>query len=160
MVASIQSAHAQMMINERLLKRGLADLAIEHMVHRPVDRGNSIHWIVGHITRSRFNFAKALGIEIENPLGESFVRGTPALDDDEYPDMKEVIAAWEMATEKLMARMESITEAELKAAASFQLPTPDQTLVGLATFIAFHETYHVGQISFVKKLFGLDGLVD
>ena len=93
------------------------------------------------------------------PLGDIFKRGKPALDEDDYPLMAEIVTAWDTVTEKLTARLESITEAELSAKSDIKVPGNDDTLVALVTFMAFHESYHIGQVSLIQRLYGMEGLV-
>jgi uncharacterized damage-inducible protein DinB len=71
-----------------------------------------------------------------------------------------IVAAMKAALPKLSAKYAELSDAELAAEAPFKLPTPDPTLRGMIAFFAYHESYHLGQIAYVRKWIGGPGIVD
>lgn len=158
MVTQIQPMVEQMGVNTWLFNTALKDTAIEHVIIRPSDKANSMLWNAGHVTTSRYFLGNILGLEDKHPWGELFDRGQPVVDDDKYPSVEDIKSAFEDITSKLMARFEAITDEELKAEHGYGFPIEDKTRKGAITFLSLHESYHMGQISYTRRLLGLDGL--
>jgi uncharacterized damage-inducible protein DinB len=55
-------------------------------------------------------------------------------------------------------RFEELTDADLAAKAPFQFPVDDDTILGVIAFMAMHESYHIGQLSAIRRQLGLPGL--
>lgn len=158
MVSQIKPMVEQMGVNVWLFNTALKDMAIEHVIIRPRDKGNSILWNAGHVTTSRYFLGNILGLEAKHPWGELFDRGQSIVEDDKYPSIEEIKSGFEDITGKLMARFEAITDEELKAEHGYSFPIQDKTRKGAITFLSLHESYHMGQFSYIRRLLGLDGL--
>jgi hypothetical protein len=59
-----------------------------------------------------------------------------------------------------MKRLDDLGEDGLVAPSPRSLPIPDKTIRGAINFAAFHESYHVGQMAYIRKWLGFPGLVD
>ena len=55
-------------------------------------------------------------------------------------------------------RLDAITVAELDAVAKSPFPGPEQSVLGLLTFLAQHDSYHVGQLAMLRKHAGLPAM--
>ena len=60
--------------------------------------------------------------------------------------------------QRLYAKLESLRDEDIVQPASGPVPLI-KTVADLATFLTMHESYHVGQLAYIRKLLGLPGLV-
>jgi hypothetical protein len=143
-----------------LYDKALDGLDEKALLSRPAEVTNPIVWIAGHLAYSRAGLARILGAQRELPWPELFARGAKGAAPEAYPDIAEIRAAWNHATTSLMERLEALGEADLAAPSPRSFPIPDKTIRGAITFGAFHESYHVGQMAYLRKWLGFPGLVD
>jgi hypothetical protein len=145
--------------NEHLLGKAVEGLTPEDGWKHPGD-ANPIHWIAGHVTIYRHSLLAALGVGSELPWAAPFKRLTQPDSSAEVPPLPEILAALSAAGPRLAARYAELSDADLSAPAPFKLPTPDPSLRGMIAFFAYHESYHLGQIAYVRKWIGGPGIVD
>jgi uncharacterized damage-inducible protein DinB len=150
----------QIALSAHLFDAALADLTDEEVGRRPSPDSNSMLWLAGHLTGSRCGLLNALGGKREFPWDELFRRGSKGSDPDRYPSIREVVTLWKDVSVEIAKRLEALTDDALKAPAPFGVPVPDKSLRGVVAFLAYHETYHIGQMAFVRKWLGKGGLVD
>ena len=151
----ILSTVTQFRFNSEMLSLGLADLSQEDAVRRWRDgNGSSIAYLAGHITSSRYGLLKSLGAATENPYAELYGTGAGSKDGSEYPPVTELKSGWDGVAAKLHAALEALTDEDALAADEGGFPTPDQTLRGRISFIAWHEAYHIGQIGILRTEMG------
>lgn len=157
----VLASHATLFaVNSFLVNKALGELTEEQIWTRPSERSNSVGWILGHLTWARLGILRMLGGEnVPVPGGKIFERGAELGDRSAYPATADIVAALKTINEKLKVRMAEVDEATLAAQAPRDLPTPDKSVRGAVAFLCFHESYHVGQIAYVVKWLGKDGLV-
>ncbi|MFQ5524827.1 MAG: DinB family protein [Thermoanaerobaculia bacterium] len=147
----ILAAETQFRFNSQMLSIGLSDLTDEDAGWRlKGGDGSSISYIVGHISSSRYGLMKLLGTVEENPYAELYGSGVGSKDASAYPPIAELRAGWDAGAEKLHAALDSLSDEDALAADDGGFPTPDQTLRGRLSFIAWHESYHIGQIGVLR----------
>lgn len=146
--------------NGRLLEKALGDLEPGELTRRIVVGANPLVWIAGHLTWARFGLAQALGAENVCPLPAGFGKGAVLTDDTVLPSREAVLTAWREVSALLPDRLSAATDAQLAGAAPRKLPIADESLLGMVTFLTFHEGYHIGQIALLRKAIGRPGLVD
>ena len=138
----------------------LKGLGREELLRRPNDSVNPMLWIAGHMTVSRFTLAHLMGAKNEGPWKDLFSRGGQTTELEDLPDLSEIQAVWSAVSEDLIGRMENLGESELSrpvAPESFRFA--DKTLRGVILFRGHHESYHVGQMAYLRKWLGYPGLV-
>ena len=146
-------------VNDTLFAKAFDGIKDEDMAARPMEAGNSLHYLAGHVVGARYYLAQLLGVEEEFPFGTVFnAKQVTPRDPSEYPPISKIQEAWKHISEKLYARMEEMTEEELAAESPLDLPVQDNTLTSAIAFLSFHEGYHVGQLSYIRRLYGYDGL--
>ena len=145
--------------NDVLFHRALDGIDREHLLQRPHDGSNPLIWIAGHAMTSRGSLTKMIGEDVENPWSELFKRGATIDSNISYPETQEIVSLWEGMTEKLMARLKLLTDEELSKPSAFPVPTGDKTQRGAIVFLNYHETYHVGQMAYLRKWLGYSQLV-
>ncbi len=146
-------------MGDALFERALSDVSNEH-IHRRIDqRGNSLLWLAGHITTSRYAVARLIGLPDKCPFGELFGRGVPSKPDDEYPSIKEIKLAFAELSEKLKAQFEKLMPEDYEKEVVERYPTARHDVLHALSFLSFHEAYHVGQMGLIRRLLGYDQLV-
>lgn len=146
--------------NSMVMGPVLSDLSDEEAGRRCRNgEGNSIAFLVGHLLSSRIGLLKRFGETTENPFGELFGGNKPAQDATAYPSIRELASSWEEVAGRLRTTLESLTEEQLLEPAE-GLPIPDRTARGASTLIAWHESYHLGQIGMMRTDMGKPSLQD
>ena len=129
--------------NSELVSLALDDLAPEDAVRRwRQGEGSSIAYLVGHLSSSRCGVLKTLGAATENPYKELYGAGAGSRD------------GWRQTAARLQAALDAVTDEQALGPADDSYPTADRTLRGQLAFIAWHETYHVGQIGLLRTEMG------
>jgi crotonobetainyl-CoA:carnitine CoA-transferase CaiB-like acyl-CoA transferase len=145
--------------NNDLFRSGLAGVSREDLLRRPHNESNPLIWVAAHALSWRSSLAKMVGADVNNPWAKLFEGGTKLEADMEYPEASEVVALWDDMTRRLMKRFEELSAEELAKAAPFGVPFGENTLRGAIVFLNFHETYHIGQIGFLRKWLGYSQLI-
>ena len=126
----------------------------------PTDRNNAILWIAGHVVQTRAMILQLLGEPVDTGWGKLFDRGAPAANvagADRYPSRSEIERVMREITPRLHAKLASLDEKYLAGPARMQVPGT-KTMADELAFFALHESYHVGQLAYVRKGLGYAGL--
>lgn len=102
--------------------------------------------------------ANVIGLEEAMPYPELFANAKGWQPDATYPALEALTAAWTGLSERFIARLKALTEADLDRKPPFPTPTDDGTLRGFLAFMAHHEAYTIGQIGYVRRLVGLEAM--
>jgi uncharacterized damage-inducible protein DinB len=146
-------------LNTGFVRLALDELPAEDFWRRPSDGGNPIGWMLGHITGARTSLLTRLGHPMKTPWGNIFSRGMALGTADTYPTQPELEAAWKDTHHKMRDAFAGISDALLAEKAGRPIgPFTDPTVRELMTFLAFHESYHVGQMAYLRRLFGHGGV--
>ena len=82
------------------------------------------------------------------------IRGAKVQPDSDYPPVSEIITTFENITDALTPCLDKIDASELDAELKDPYPVQEKTVLNGLAFLSFHETYHIGQIGFIRKLLG------
>lgn len=145
--------------NANLLEKTFSDLDGEEWLRRPAECSNSVLWIVGHVIWSRSRVLAMLGEEWTRPWLPLFSRGATLADDAQYPAPEGLMAGWHDVSAHLIAALDAAPNEALAAPVGEKSPSFDGTVAGMIAFLAFHETYHVGQVAYLRCWLGHDGVV-
>jgi uncharacterized damage-inducible protein DinB len=153
-----QIAHAAgtFRANADLLAKCCDGLTSEEWHRRPGDSSNCLLWIVGHLAWARSRTLNLLGSPWSAPWLPLFERGAKPVGPAQYPPPAEVLAAWNTLCDALPGAMESVTDEILSA--PFRPPSIDGKVSGMVDFLAFHETYHLGQAAYLRRWLGHEGI--
>jgi uncharacterized damage-inducible protein DinB len=144
--------------NRGLLEKSFKDLAPEEWLKSPSETANHILWIAGHIVWARSMTLKFLGAPAwSKPWLSYFGRGAKKEDGGNYPSTEEMIGAFEEVNQVLTDGLENASPEAMAAAAPPNTPPGDGTIGGVVNFLAFHETYHVGQVAYLRCWLGHEG---
>ena len=157
---SIAQAAEDYRFNSGFLLQTVKDLPAEDWLKRPSSCTNHISWIVGHVTWARKGVLARVGTEWSTPWLGMFARGVKLDDSTAYPSPHALMDSWKEAGSLLCDALENASEEMLsQEAAPPSPPTTDGKISGIIRFLAWHETYHVGQISLVACMLGHKGLM-
>lgn len=125
-----------------------------------IGKANKVKWLTGHLVSTRYLIAWILGMQEMEPYGEIFAQGKGAIEGTKYPTMAELTKDWDDISNKVLARLESMTEADWDApGAPFPLPMADGTRKGSMLYlISFHEAYTIGQIGYARRMHNMDAV--
>jgi len=146
-------------INTDIVSRCTEGILPEHWFLKPGDASNHLMWVTGHLIASRGTVLKTLGSEWSAPWNSLFARGAKLAPPDEYPGIEEIRKAWKDVSEQLLARVAGVPAEVLTTPAPGGKPSFDGKVGGLVAFLAFHETYHVGQMGYLRKWLGYGQIV-
>ena len=136
---SIQAVADIFGVNNQLVEMAFKGVEDSDVNVRPENKANSLQWLAGHITGSRYMLANILGLDMSYPWEELFNRGVKVTGDESYPPLDDMKKVWAEITAQLTDRMETITEEELDEECRLKFPTSYKTKVGAVSFFALHE---------------------
>ncbi|HJU88094.1 MAG TPA: DinB family protein [Gemmatimonadaceae bacterium] len=148
---------AQFELNVRLLLNCVADLDDSQMTRHPVSELNSAAFLVAHLIDTRHYMLGILGRQAENPVARYVADARSMADVRELPPKVALLAAWQDVAALLRVALADVDDATL-AKATQQLPGSDGTVLGALYFLLVHEGYHIGQLSFIRRIYGLPGM--
>ena len=145
-------------LNTVLFRNCLDSLSDEQAAKRPSDATNNAAFIAAHLASSRFFLLKTLGVEEHDPLAP-YLDGRKGIDDiAQLPPLREVDAAWTKGAHLLRDRLDALTAADVDAPSSVKFPLANGTVLGTLTFLVQHDSYHLGQLSLLRKYCGLPAM--
>jgi uncharacterized damage-inducible protein DinB len=140
--------------NTDIISKAIADVRPEDWFRKPGDDSNHMLWLLGHVIVHRGHVLKTLGAQWDSPWAPLFARGSQRVDEAEYPPVDEMLAAWKQISQQLKTALREAPEEVLTQPAPEGPPSFDKKVSGTVAFYAFHDTYHTGQLSFVRKWLG------
>jgi hypothetical protein len=152
-------AHAAHSFNQNssFLKQTVDGLTDDEWLRRPNDHSNHMLWIVGHVAWARTMLLTRLEAPWTTPWMAIYGRGKKCEDGPDCPCPLVAMEAWDESCRRLNAAMEDASVDLLDTPAGQGPPSADGKLSGIVDFLAFHETYHVGQIAYLRSWLGRGG---
>ncbi len=143
--------------NTDLVTKATEVIPADQWLRKPGDGSNHLLWVMGHLVWARGNVVKTLGSPWSLDWAKPFARGAAGVDGAAYPSAEEVRKAWADVSSELPESLASASPELLDK--PHDKPTFDGKLGGFIAFLAFHETYHVGQVGYLRKWLGFGSLV-
>ena len=140
--------------NTDIVNKAIAEVNPDHWFRKPGDDSNHLTWVLGHLIVHRGHTLKMLGVDWDNAWADLFARGSERVADAQYPTVEEMRNAWQDVSDKLSGALKTPQEDLMTKEAPKGPPSFDGKLSGTVAFFAFHDTYHVGQVSFLRKWLG------
>ena len=146
-------------LNNGMVDRSLEGLTDDEFWRPATGGGNPIGWLLGHLAHTRAQILTNLGHPHDAGLGPLFVGGLVLRERSAYPGRAAIEAAWKETRGRMRDAFAALTPERLGGPppAGRQLPGAEN-LAGYLAFLAFHESYHVGQMGFVRKRLGHPGI--
>lgn len=140
--------------NTDIINKAIADMKDEDWFRQPGNESNHLMWLLGHLVVHRGLVLKHMGVDWNRPWASLFAPGAQRVDDAAYPTINEMRDAWSQISEQLKATLNESPEDLFAKPVPAGLPSFDQKISGLVAFLAFHDCYHTGQVSFLRKWLG------
>jgi uncharacterized damage-inducible protein DinB len=163
-MSSIQPVIRQFELQTRLFNNVLEGIEDIKGSKRLSEQVNHLQWIAGHLTNSRYGLAAGLGMKESFPYKEQYTDPTEppphnrALSDSvQYPSLTEIKKSWNGFAADFIGKISGLNEEQLSSGIPFPVPT-GKTFRDLLSFIASHESYHIGQMSIIRKYLGLSAM--
>ncbi|MFH1686447.1 MAG: DinB family protein [bacterium] len=147
-------------VNNGLFAAATKDLGQEQIRARfGQDKGNSLLWVAGHVVESRYVLGRLIGLEDHWEHGELFARGAKVQDEAVYPEFDVIEAAFGGRSKQLPKRFEELASTQLEAELTIPFPVDKKDVLHSIAFLALHESYHTGQMVYIRRLLGGDQVV-
>ena len=147
--------------NAQVLGMATADLSADDWSAPPSPKGGNVpHWILGHVAATRRQLLRKLGADFPELAWEAdFARNASPEGTAGYPAPAELIADFVASGKELKARLRALTPAEADADFGGSFPDGGKTVAEAASFLHFHECYHLGQLGLLRRARGHAGIV-
>jgi len=127
---------------------------------------NSLEWLAGHLITGRYRNINRIGTEITPyPNLDKFINQTlpppnaiAFSQSNTYPTLTDSRNQWSEYAKTFLERLNAIDDTVLKSPLPFNLPTGGNTIEDALHFMVLHETYHIGQMSIIRKALGYPGM--
>jgi uncharacterized damage-inducible protein DinB len=157
--AVIAAAAKNYQMNTDMLAKMVDDLSPEEWLLHPDGASNHVAWIVGHVVWTRERLLSRIGTEWSQPWLDLFGRGSKCGEDVTYPSKETLLEAWRESSTVLDHALENVTDEFLAELSVKGPPSTEGKQSGVVNFLAIHETYHLGQISYLRGWLGHKGFM-
>jgi len=154
METNLKNTSGMFRFNTDIISKAIADVRDEDWFRAPGNDSNHMMWLLGHVVVHRGQVLKTLGVDWNSSWASLFAPGSQRVNDAEYPTVGEMRAAWDEISQQLKAALSEASPDVLTKPAPQGPPSFDMQLSGTVAFYAFHDTYHTGQVSFLRKWLG------
>lgn len=117
--------------------------------------GNNMAFIALHLLDARCYMARYVGLDYTHPF-EGLEEVNSIADMREYPPVQGMLDSWRAVSAQLMEGLPEVTEEYLGQKSSVEFPVDDSTVLGGLAFLLQHESFHIGQLAFLRRQLGLD----
>ena len=139
--------------NTDLFKRTMQGVSPDRLFARPGNDSNHLMWIAGHVVVHRAMVLKILGQEWTASWEGLFVRGSKLMAPEHYPAIEEIMRTWDDVSGRLASSLAGLEPEALAQPVSRGI-TLDGKISGKIAFLSLHESYHVGQMAYLRKWLG------
>jgi uncharacterized damage-inducible protein DinB len=158
MTTSLAPLAAIFELNTDLLLNCIDGLSDDASRRRLPGGGNSAAFLTAHLTESRHFAAANLGRPLANPLA-ALLAGARGIEDvRDWPPLSELREAWLGISSHLRTVLAELPAGELSRPSAHRFPASDGTMLGMLTFLAQHDSYHVGQLAFLRRQLGMPAM--
>jgi len=156
--AVIAGAAGEFAHNTGTLQKAVAGLTPEQWLARPSGHSNHVTWIVGHLIWGRHALINRIGGSWSCTGLEIFARSAKLDESCSYPSSETLLTMWRDSAAALDAALSNLTPEALAAPAPPGPPSPDGKVSGFIGVLTWHETYHLGQVTYLRSWLGHPGL--
>jgi hypothetical protein len=140
--------------NAQVFEKATQGVPSDKWLVQPGEHSNHLTWIAGHAVVHRAKVSKMLGASWSAPWENLFARGAKLVPPEQYPAPAELQRAWQEVSDKLNSALPNTSAEVLAKSVPQGAPSLDGTVAGSIALLCFHETFHVGQMSYLRKLLG------
>jgi len=139
-----------------IMKNQTSGLSQEDSLIQPQPGGNCMNWVMGHLALNLTIILEILGAQIPEDLPnlDRYKMDTdPILAESEgVLDLQELVEAYSFLNKKVIDRLDQMTEDDFEEVIRFWEGKHRRGF--MAFFYFFHNTYHLGQLEFLRNLAG------
>ena len=154
METSFSNIKGMYKFNTDIINKAIADVKPEDWFRTPGDDSNHLMWLLGHVVVHRGLVLKTVGADWNASWAPLFARGAQRGDASQYPSVEEMREAWTQVSEQLKTTLNESSAETLGSPSPKGVPSFDEKISGTVAFLAFHDCYHTGQMSFLHKWLG------
>src|SRR5262249_6601970 len=144
--------------NDSLAARAFIGVDPGDLWKRPTPQTNSMLWIFAHMAAVRARLLNLLGDDYDPGWGDAFGRGAQVQDASTYPSREKINEVSREVNARLFTKLAALTDADLSQETKGALPPGVKTVGDRLAFLAMHDSYHIGQLAYVRKALGLPGV--
>lgn len=158
MIKAVDSIIEILDLNTRLFRnclKGADDRAIRARV---TGSTNSLHFLGCHLVETRYYMSTMIGFEEATPFPE--LADVRTIDEmpEPGPSLDAILNAWDHISPLLGNRLRSLDENVLERDSPVSFPSRSETVFGALSFLAQHESYHIGQMALLRKALGFEAM--
>lgn len=144
-----------------ILRKQTDGLTTKDSLLQPQPGGNCLNWVMGHLVVNLVEILEVLDGELLDGLpdltryriGSEPIRG----EEEGVLALSDLVDIYERLTNKIIDRLSQMDEADFKEEIDFWQGKSRRGYV--AFFYFFHNTYHLGQLEFLRNLAGKTGKI-
>lgn len=145
-------------LNTRLFRNTLSGVDDASAQSRPGPEGNNMAFIAAHLLDARAWLARYLGVQYQHPFADELAAVTSIDEIERFPALDSVLAAWNEVSAHLRERLVSLTDEEIERESEQEFPIGDRSVLGGIAFMLQHESFHIGQLAFIRRLLGFGAM--
>ena len=149
---------AMFRLHTRLFVNTIEEMTEEQATNQLTEDNNHAAWMAGHLLSTRYMMVNLMGGRESEPNPELFEQGKGIIPEADYPDLATIKSNWMAISEKMVAKLESLTEEQLSEESPLPTPIGGKEMRDTIAFFCHHEAYHIGQLGFLRKSLGLDAM--
>lgn len=151
----IVALNEQLSLNTRLFLTSLEGVDDAVARRRPGENSNNMVFIALHVLDARSYLARYVGLDFQHPFTD--LEDVTRIEEMEerFPDLEELRSVWRELSGRLAARFVDLADEDLLAQSGQSFPVDDGSVLGGIAFLLGHESFHIGQLAFLRKYFGL-----
>ena len=154
MEPQIAPLHAILELNTDLLLNCLDDLSDEEARRQLAGGGNTVAFLAAHLTDTRHFLAQRLGRPLANPLSRYLAEASSIDDIVEWPSLADQRKWWVDVSRHVCTVVAARTGEGLRRQNVHRFPMEDSTELGLIAFLVQHDSYHIGQLGYLRRQLG------
>jgi hypothetical protein len=152
----------QFTLNGHLYVNVLDGISEKESLYRIDDKTNHLNWIAGHLLAMRCRSLNRSGggcsatalaamysdMDAPPPANRKLDSGV------HYPALGELLQEWQSLSEAFIESVLKLPEDLWNKDIGFATPIDGRTLIDSFAFTALHESFHIGQMSIIRKALG------
>ena len=112
---------------------------------------NPMKFIFLHLIDARYYILKLIESKEKSPFADLTDNADSIDDIKKYPSLEEMIKAWRESDKIFKNELSNVDENLLMEKSQSKFPINDETIFGALMFLCQHESFHVGQLSLLRK---------
>jgi uncharacterized damage-inducible protein DinB len=157
MDAQVTALNEMLRLGTRLFVNSFEGVDDEIARVQPTDSTNNMAFVGLHVLDARAYLARFIGLDYHHPFtGPDEVKSIDDMSD--YPAVEDILDAWREVSELLEEKLPMLSNEELARESSQQFPVEDRSVLGGLAFLLTHESFHIGQLAFLRKYLGLSSM--